>query len=136
MATDLQSPPQPSVTSLVGGILNDVQDLLKQQVELIGKEIKDDINKSMGAAIWLAAGAGVAAMGALLLCITIALALDYFIPEFHWWGGFAIVGGILTIVGLVTLYAAIKKFETLKAMPESVQAIKETVEWQTTPTPR
>jgi membrane protein insertase Oxa1/YidC/SpoIIIJ len=133
MATDLQSPPQPSVTSLVSGIIADVQDLIKQQVALIGKEIKDDLNKSIGAAISLAAGAGTAAMGGLLLCITLALVLDVYIPQLNWWGGFAIVGGVLTAVGLVLLYAAIKKFETIKALPETVQAIKETVEWQTNP---
>jgi membrane protein insertase Oxa1/YidC/SpoIIIJ len=133
MATDLQSPTQPSVTSLVSGIIADVQDLIKQQVALIGKEIKDDINKSIGAAISLAAGAGIAAMGGLLLCIMLALVLDVYIPQLNWWGGFAIVGGVLTAVGLVLLYAAIKKFETIKAMPETVQALKETVEWQTNP---
>jgi Putative Actinobacterial Holin-X, holin superfamily III len=133
MATDLQGPPQPSVTSLVSGIITDVQDLIKQQVALIGKEIKDDVNKSIGAAISLAAGAGIAAMGGLLLCIMLALILDVYIPQLQWWGGFAIVGGVLTAVGLVLLYAAIKKFETIKAMPETVQALKETVEWQTNP---
>jgi hypothetical protein len=133
MATDLQSPPQPSVTSLVSGIIADVQDLIKQQVALIGKEIKDDINKSITAAISLAAGAGIAAIGGLLLCIMLALILDVYIPQLNWWGGFAIVGGVLTTVGLVLLYAAIKKFETIKALPETVQALKETVEWQTNP---
>jgi hypothetical protein len=134
MATDLQSPSQqPSVTALVGGIISDVQDLIRQQAALIGKEIKDDVNKSIGAAISLAAGAGITAMGGLLLCITLALVLDVYVPELHWWGGFAIVGGVLTVVGLVLLYAAVKKFENIKAMPESVQAIKETVTWQTNP---
>lgn len=134
MATDLQSPPQqPSVTALVGGIITDVQDLIKQQVELIGKEIKEDITKSIWAAVSLAAGGGIAAMGGFLLCITLALALDYYIPELHWWGGFGIVGGVLALVGVGLLYAAIKKFETITAMPESVQAIKETVSWQTNP---
>jgi Putative Actinobacterial Holin-X, holin superfamily III len=134
MATDLQSPSQqPSVTALVKGIISDVQDLIRQQAALIGKEIKDDVNKSIGAAISLAAGAGITAMGGLLLCITLALVLDWYIPELHWWGGFAIVGGVLTVVGLVLLYAAVKKFENIKAMPESVQAIKETVTWQTNP---
>lgn len=133
MATDLQSPPQPSVTTLVSGIIADVQDLIKQQVALIGKEIKDDVNKSIGAAISLAAGAGIAAMGGLLLCTMLALVLDVYIPQLNWWGGFAIVGGVLTAVGLVLLYAAIKRFETIKALPETVQALKETVEWQTNP---
>jgi membrane protein insertase Oxa1/YidC/SpoIIIJ len=133
MATDLQSPPQPSVTSLVSGIIADVQDLIKQQVALIGKEIKDDVNKSINAAIALGAGAGIAAMGGLLLCIMLALILDVYIPQLNWWGGFAIVGAVLTAVGLALLYAAIKRFETIKAMPETVQALKETVEWQTNP---
>jgi membrane protein insertase Oxa1/YidC/SpoIIIJ len=133
MATDLQSPPQPSVTSLVSGIIADVQDLIKQQVALIGKEIKDDVNKSINAAIALGAGAGIAAMGGLLLCIMLALVLDVYIPQLNWWGGFAIVGAVLTAVGLALLYAAIKRFETIKAMPETVQALKETVEWQTNP---
>src|SRR5258708_35928172 len=127
MATDRQSPPQPSVTSLVSGIIADVQDLIKQQVALIGKEIKDDVNKSINAGIALGAGAGIAAMGGLLLCIMLALILDVYIPQLNWWGGFAIVGAVLTAVGLALLYAAIKRFETIKAMPETVQALKETV---------
>jgi CHASE3 domain sensor protein len=131
MATDLQSHPQPSVTSLVSGIIADAQDLIKQQVALVRTEIKEDVNKSISGAIWLASGAGVAAMGALLLCTMLALLLDWYIPELHWWGGFAIVGGVLTVAGLALLYAAIKKFESIKAMPQTVQALKETVEWQT-----
>lgn len=134
MATDLQSPPQqPSVTSLVGGIIGDVQDLIKQQVALIGKEIKDDVNKSIGAAISLAAGAATVAIGGLLLLITLALVLDVYIPQLNWWGGFAIVGGVLTAVGLGLLFTALKKFESIKAMPESMQALKETASWQTNP---
>ena len=134
MSTDLQPPPQqPSVTSLVGGILNDVQDLIKQQVELIGKEIKEDITKSIWAAVSLAAGGATAALGGFLLCIALALALDYYIPQLNWWGGFGIVGGVLALIGLGLFYTAVKKFESITAMPESVQALKETVSWQTNP---
>ena len=39
----------------------------------------------------------------------------------------------LAVIGLVMLYAAIKKFETIKALPETRQALKETVTWQTNP---
>jgi hypothetical protein len=131
MATDLQSPPQPSVTSLVSGIVTDVQDLIKQQVALIRTEVKDDVNKSITGSIWLAAGGGIAAMGALLLCITIALVLGQYVFQQNWWIGFLIVGGVLAIVGSGLLYAAIKKFESIRAMPQTVQALKETVEWQT-----
>jgi uncharacterized membrane protein YqjE len=136
MATDLQSPPdtnQPSVTSLVGGIITDLQDLVKQQAALIGTEIKEDVNKSIGAAISLAAGAGIAAMGGLLLCMMLALLIDTLWFPQAYWAGFLIVGGVLAVVGLVMLYAAIKRFETIKALPETRQALKETVTWQTNP---
>lgn len=42
------SPPgaEPSVTSLLSGIVNDAQELIKQQLLLFRHELKDDVNKA------------------------------------------------------------------------------------------
>jgi hypothetical protein len=141
MATDLQNPPttdQPSVTSLVGGIVSDVQDLIKQQVSLIGKEVKEDVNKSISAAISLAAGAAIAVSGGLMLCMMLALLIDTLWFPQAYWVGFLIIGGVLTAVGVVMLFLAVRKFEEIKEkpMPETVQALQENVTWQTNPSPK
>jgi Na+/melibiose symporter-like transporter len=107
-------------------------------VSLIGKEIKDDVNKSISAATSLAAGAGIAAIGGLMLCMMLALLIDTLWFPQAYWAGFLIVGGVLTAVGAVMLYLAVKKFEEIKdkPLPESVQALQENVTWQTNPNPK
>jgi hypothetical protein len=131
MAVDLQSPPQPSVTSLVGGILTDVQDLVKQQVELTGKEIKRDINQSIAAVIPLAIAAATSVVGGFILCFMFAHLLAWAFPELPLWGGFGIVGGTLALIGLTCAFVAVHRLESLEALPESVRALKETFSWKT-----
>jgi len=55
MANDLHTGTEPSLTGLVTGIINDAQELLKQQVALFKQEVKDDIRKTKEAAVALIA---------------------------------------------------------------------------------
>ena len=50
MATEVQNQSEQSVAALVGGIVGDVQDLIKQQLELTRKEIEADLRKTREAA--------------------------------------------------------------------------------------
>lgn len=53
MANDVHTGPDSSLTSLVAGIIKDVQELLKQQLSLFREEVKDDVRKTKEAAISL-----------------------------------------------------------------------------------
>jgi len=132
MATDLQSPPEPQLSSLVTGILNDAQELFRQQVTLVRTEVQEDFRKSKEAAVPLGIGIWLAAMGSLLLSITAALILaETGLPL---WACFAIVTVAVSLAGAVLFYAGKKKFESFNPLPDkSAEALKENLEWITTP---
>jgi len=133
MATNLQTSSDPSVPSLMSGIVHDFQELIKQQVELFKTEIKADIRKSKEAAASLAIGLCFLLLGGILACFTLVYILKDLagLPE---WASYLIVtlmgaipGGILVLIGW-------RKFHSFNPLPdETAQAVKETLEWTTKP---
>jgi hypothetical protein len=142
MANDLQSPPEPSVSSLVSGIIDDAQELLKQQVTLFRQEILTDLKKTRDASSAVAAGAAVCIPGALAFCLMIAHLLHWLTSpagsdpaSIPLWACYAIAGALFAVVGGGLIYAGIRKFESFNPLPEqSVEALKENVQWLTNPT--
>jgi Putative Actinobacterial Holin-X, holin superfamily III len=138
MANELQtgSADQSSVTGLVTGIINDAQELFKQQLALLKAEVRDDLRKTRDAALALGVGAGVAAVGGVMLCWMLAYLLNWAVGDdrLPLWACVGIVGGLLTLVGGVLLYLGKKKFDSFNPLPdETAQALKENVEWITKP---
>jgi hypothetical protein len=136
MANDLQSPPESeqNLSALVTGIVNDAQELFKQQVNLFRHEVKEDFRKTKEAALPMAAGLWLAALGSLLLCVTVALLLNLAFPPEHSWAGFAIVGAAVALAGGGLFYAGKKKFDSFNPLPDkSAEALKENLEWVTKP---
>jgi microsomal dipeptidase-like Zn-dependent dipeptidase len=129
MATDLQSPTeQQNMASLVTGIMNDAQDLFKQQVNLVRQEIKEDFRKTKEASIPMAIGLWLAGTGIFLLCVTAALGLAA--AGLSYWASFAIVGTVVTLAGAGLTFAGKKKFESFNPLPDqSAEALKENLEW-------
>jgi hypothetical protein len=142
MATEVRNrPSDQSITSLVGGIVGDMQDLVKQQFQLMRKEVEDDLRKTTEAASLWIAGKVVLFLGAIALCLMLALLL-------HWltgppgldpatiplWGCFAIVGGILVIIGLCLVWAGKEALANVHPLDNpATEALKENVQWLTTP---
>ena len=60
---------EPSVAALLGGIVNDVKDLLVQELALTKLEVQDTLRKAKTAAIALGIGIGVVAIGGMLLML-------------------------------------------------------------------
>src|SRR5262245_4986260 len=139
MANELQSPPEPSMTSLLSGIIDDVQVLIKQQGELIRSEIKHDFQKTRIAVSSIGVGVGIAGLGVILLGVMVAYLLHWrTAPAGHdpagipLWGCFGIVGGALSLLGGALIFAGKKKFDSFNPLPdESFQALKENLQWQT-----
>jgi len=127
MSTDLQSPPEPNVTTLVTGILSDAEELFRQQAALFRQEIKEDVRKTKEAAIPLAIGLWLALLGSILLSVTLALGLAAAgLPP---WAGFAIVGVAVSLAGVGLFSAGQKKFASFNPLPEkSAEALEENLE--------
>jgi len=137
MAIELRNGPEPSVTSLVSGIIHDVQELMRQQLALFKEEITNDFHKAKEVAIsvaisWaLGLGAVVVGTGMLLLMLVHLL---HWATQLPLWGCYGLVGAAALALGTGLLYAGKKKLETLHPLPEqSVQALKENVQCLTNP---
>jgi len=59
MVTDTHSRAEPGIGSLVGGIITDAQDLIKQQLALFRTEIRTELRQAKTAAISLGIGVAV-----------------------------------------------------------------------------
>jgi hypothetical protein len=126
---------EPSLSSLVGGIISDFQVLMKQEVALARRELADELRKAKQAAISLAIGVGVLTIGALLLIFMLVFLLNWAVPAIPLWGAFGIVGGLLVILGGALLVSAKNKAEDIHVVPErTAETMKENVKWIKNPT--
>jgi len=143
MATEVHNHSDQSLTSLVSGIVSDMQDLVKQQLLLMRKEVEADVRKTTAAASLFGLGLGVLFLSGIELCLMLAHLL-------HWltapagvvidtasvplWGCHAIVGLILVILGVGMVGAGKKKIASVHPLDNpATEALKENVQWLTTP---
>ncbi len=125
---DRLSTDQPSLTSLVGGIVQDVQQLVRQEITLARTEVKQEWDKAKTAAGALAAGVALLAVGGILLCFMIVYLIHYFgLPL---WGSFGIVGGVLALAGAVLAAVGYSQAGRVHLIPpQTAQTLKENVQW-------
>ena len=116
----------PSMSSLVSGILADVQQLIVQQTRLVRLEIREDLAKARTGAIFLGAGLGITAIGGLLFCLMLPYLL-WWLTSLPLWACFGIFGVVFLLGGAGASYAALKKFQSAASLPESTAALKENV---------
>jgi len=134
MATDTEvnTGTEPSISSLVQGIVHDVQELTRQQLELLKVEMKNDFAKTREATLSLAVGMVVAFVGGLLLTFGLTYLLYWGIADLPLWGAFLIVGTLVTAGGGAAVYSGYHKFQTFNPLPDqSVGALKENLQWAT-----
>jgi len=126
---------EPTVTSLVGGIVNDAQELIKQQLLLFRHELKDDVNKAREVLPSLGLGVTLMMAATIFLGMTVAYLLNWAVGDAHLplWGCYLIVTAVFGVVGLVLLYFAKKTLESLPMSHQAAEATKENVEWLTKP---
>jgi uncharacterized membrane protein YqjE len=136
MATDLRNgtETEPSMTSLVKGVIDDVQKLITQQLTLFKQELQEDFTKSRHAALPMVIGLGIMLIGALLLGITLGLFLNWAFPSLPLWGAFAIVTVLMGGVGFALFLVGQAKFRTFNPLPDrTLEALKENVQCLTNP---
>jgi len=146
MAQDTVNGADQGIGPLIRGIVGDVQELVSQQVDLLKKEVLLDFHKTRDAAIFLGIALTVTFVAVILLCLSLAHLL-------HWstlvkdqdmeqarlplWAAYGVIGLIIGGIGGYLLYLAREKFASFSPLPEkSAEAIKETLEWKTTTSPK
>lgn len=120
---------QESFASLLGGAINDIRELFRQEMSLARVEIRDEVANAKSAAIKLAAAGVALAFAGLFLLTALARGLaDLF--DMPIWAGFGIVGGLLAIVGGVLYAIAKPNLRGIGPVPErTARTMKENIEW-------
>jgi hypothetical protein len=123
--------PEPTMMALVGGIVNDVQALLKQELALAKREVTDELNKAKKAAIFLGIGIGSAAIAGLLLVCMLVYLLNWASSErLPLWGCYGIVGVALMILAGGLFLFGMRKAGAVHLMPQqTIATIKDNVAW-------
>ena len=106
-----------SVIDLMRGIVQDARTLSTKELTAAKLEITQEIKKIVTSSILLGVGLFIVAVAFVLLSIVIALALAQYIP-LPTWAGFAIVGGVYLVSGLIVVFAGRRKLQTAKPIPE------------------
>jgi hypothetical protein len=128
---ELEPRSTPSLTSLVTGIVNDAQELARQQFELFRHELRDELRKTKEAVVCSAVGGGALALGAICLCLGLVHLLFWALPAVPLWVWHAVVGALLAGCGVALLYAAKQKLDPLP--DQAVAELRENIRWITNP---
>ena len=109
MPENLHADPQPSVTSLVGGILADGQKLVRQEIALARREVAEAGVKAMTASVLLGSALAACALGGVLLGFMLVNLLHQFLLPNDEWACFGIVGAVFALVGGALVYCGLKR---------------------------
>jgi len=135
MATNLQTGPETSLSSLLTGIFHDVQDLIKQQLALFKHEVGEDVRKAREASVSLAVGLGTLFVALILFCLMMVHLLNWAVETLPLWACYGIVGAAMAMLGAGLTWWAWQQFHSINPLPEqSAAALKENLEWPTKPT--
>jgi hypothetical protein len=120
------------MASLVSGIVGDVQQLIHQELQLARTEIRQEWIRARSAVGMLAAGAVLLMLAVLLFCFFfVHLIIAAGVPP---WGAFAIVGGVLAILGLILAGMGYAQATRVRVIPPlTAETLKETMSWTRNP---
>jgi uncharacterized membrane protein YqjE len=129
MADHIATESPPSMAALLGGIVGDIQTLIRQEITLAKVEIQKEWDKAKSAAGSMMVGAVVLALGTVLLSVAVVCVLHE-VAALPWWASFLIVGGVLAAVGAVFLYVGQSKAAQVHLIPpQTAETMKENVQW-------
>jgi len=135
MATNTQAEENSTITGLVRGIIDDAQELIKQQFSLFKAEVREDARKTQDATTILGLGALLAFVGLLVLSFAVAHGLYSAVPSTPLWVWYLLVGGVVGVVGAGLAYTGYQKFRSFNPLPDkTAKALSENLTWPSKPT--
>jgi protein-S-isoprenylcysteine O-methyltransferase Ste14 len=140
MSLDMQHPEletgknEPSIGSLMAGIVADFEKLMGQQLALLKREVQEDVRQAVAALAMVAFGAAVVLIAAIALTFGAVYAVHHaFSPPWSLESSFTLVGACLAVVGGLMLWGGVQLFSSINPVPErSIEALQENVQCLTT----
>ena len=114
-----------SLTGLLRGALDDARDLIREEVALARAEIRYELGKVTAAGMQFGIAAVALWFAGMFLLIAAALGIA---TLFNWpaWTGFAIVGVLLGIAGVIAFMGGRRAVQNVQPLPRTVESLKET----------
>src|SRR5580765_4840182 len=129
MPENHQIDPLPSVASLVGGILEDGQKLVRQEVALARREVAETCEKAKTGVALLGSAHAVCAVAGVLLGVMLAKLLQQFLVPDHEWACFGIVSLLFAVPGGVLLYCGRRKINEVHwSLPQTAETLRDDAE--------
>jgi len=133
MPDHVQTESPPSVASLVGGIIEDVQRLMQQELRLARRELQTEWDKAKVAAMSILVGMTVCLLGGVFL----GSMLVYLLHELAGLplsGAYGIVGVILAAIGGILFYTGSKKAGEVSVVhSQTAETMRENGQWMQNP---
>jgi hypothetical protein len=130
MATEFET--EQPVSSLISGIVQDAKQLFIEQLRLFQVEIKNDFQRTIWALLPMVIGVAILLPGVMLLLFGAAFFMSWIIPDLPTWAGFAIVGGVVFVIGIGLILWGKAKLSSFNPLPDvALQGLKENLQWKT-----
>jgi len=123
---------EPTVTELISGIADDAQRLITQQYQMLRAEVKEDIRRTKSALAYMGFGIFATLVGALFLVVALPLVINDLLDTTvtHPWAGWAIIGGVMLVVGIIGLVVGRGIFKKNNPLPDkTLNALEENLSW-------
>jgi len=126
---------EPSLSSLIGGIVDDAQKLIENQLSLLAHDLRKDVREAKETGMALGAGLGLLSVGGLFLLFMLVYLLEWLArPSLELWVCYGIVGAVVTLIGVAFYFRGKQKLDHLNVVPEeAAQGLKENLQWKTNP---
>ena len=117
-----------SIAELIRSVLDDTRVLIREELALARAEIREEVSTVKSAAAAFAGALLTAAIGAILLAVTIGGAIAYFL---NWpaWAGYGIVAVLLLAAGYLLVRYGRDRLGRIRALPQTTATVKENVAW-------
>jgi VIT1/CCC1 family predicted Fe2+/Mn2+ transporter len=120
---------EPTLTELVSGIADDAQRLIHQQYQMLRAEVKEDIRRTKSAVAYMGFGAAATAVGLVFLVVALPLLINWAF-NLAPWAGWAIIGGVMLVVGIIGLLVGRRIFQKNNPLPDkTLNALEENLSW-------
>jgi putative superfamily III holin-X len=131
MTSQLDTENPHGLTELANGVMDDAQEIIKQQFNLAKVELEHKASDIAWAASPLIAG--ILVLFVAITCLAFALAYGLASQGMPLWGGFTVVGGVLLIAAACLAWWSKALFKPVDPSPtQTVEGLKENMQWKTT----
>ncbi|MCO6431518.1 MAG: phage holin family protein [Deltaproteobacteria bacterium] len=112
------------------GIVEDAQQLMRQEIALARTEMRHEVMKAKRSAIALSVGAAFALATALLVSWTMVYALGALFPELPLWACFGVIALIYAAAAAMFIAIGKSSAQEVHVVPtQTVESIKENLKW-------